>query len=385
MVRNASGRRFVFAALIGCLAMAVSGCGSTRPEESPTIRSLLPMEAIERRDPDVLPAGSTGYEDPDGVLNILALSGGGAYGAFGAGVLAGWTETGTRPEFDIVTGVSTGALISVFAFLGSDYDPQLSDLYTNVTNTDIFVDKGTVGFLDVSLYDNDPLKKQIEQVITPDIIEKIAAEHAKGRRLYVATTNLDSGDLVVWDMGDIASGGRTDPAQHFRKVLRASAAVPGFFPPEYIKPQRGVQLRQAHADGGVKSPVLLSDFLFRSGVDDARLYVVINDVLADHDPFAAVEASVASIAQKSISIMLRELLLEKIYRGYVRALNSDTAFFLTSIPPKADPHAGPLNFDPSFMRSLFDTGKARFSSQNPWDDHPPGLRSFDAMHEKSKK
>ena len=246
--------------LLFCAALAA--CVG-RPQESRQFRDINPMEAVQLNDNSLTPVAVQGYRDNDGSYNILALSSGGAFGAYGVGYLSGWTQSGTRPEFDIVTGVSTGALMSVFAFLGPQYDDLLKDLYLNVEAQDIFTKRGLAGLLNDALYDNSPLKKRIERYITPQILAAVAREHAKGRRLYIATTNLDAAELVVWDMGDIANGGRSDPLQHFQKVLRASAAVPGFFPPVYIKPQRGVQLRQAHVDGGVTSPVLITDFLFR--------------------------------------------------------------------------------------------------------------------------
>ncbi len=222
---------------------------ASRPDEGKTIRTVLPIEAI---DPS-LPTDAPVQRGRDNNHTILALSAGGADGAFGAGVLAGWTASGTRPSFDVVTGVSTGALLSVLTFLGPQYDDLAKELYTTQTNDHIFKSRGLNGLFSDSLYDNTPLKDQIEKYITVDLLAKVAAEDQKGRRLYVATTNLDAGQLVIWDMGEIALGGRSNPVQHFQKVLRASAAVPGFFQPVYIKPQRGVQLRQAHVDGGVKN------------------------------------------------------------------------------------------------------------------------------------
>ncbi|MCF6321121.1 MAG: patatin-like phospholipase family protein, partial [Rhizobiaceae bacterium] len=244
-----------------------------RPEEALAIRTITPMEAI---DPTIQVSKAPEYADEDGVHRVLAISSGGADGAYGAGVLVGWTQSGSRPQFDVVTGVSTGALMSVLAFLGPQYDGLLEKYYTAISNKDIFRKKGIGAAFSDSLYDYTPLKRQIEEVVTEKLLAEIAAEHAKGRRLYVATTNLDAGELVVWDMGDIANGGRSNPLQHFRKVLRASAAVPGFFPPVYIKPQRGIQLRQAHVDGGVKAPILVSDAMLITDEKKRELFMVIN-------------------------------------------------------------------------------------------------------------
>ncbi len=357
----------------------LSSCGVTRPAESEEIRSVLPSEAVSRFDPEATLVSDPDYVDPDGVLNILALSGGGAYGAYGVGVLSGWTESGTRPEFDVVTGVSTGALISVFAFLGEDYDELLRDLYTNTSNADIFVDKGVSGFLTESLYDYSPLKKQIESVITYDVLGRIADEHAKGRRLYVATTNLDSSELVIWDMGAIASGGRTDPMLHFNKVLRASAAVPVFFEPVYIKPQRGLQLRQAHVDGGLKAPVLVSDILFRSNAEKKRLHIIVNDSLLERSATKAIEPNIQSIAGKSVSTLLRTSIVQAVYRAYVRSVLYAADFALTYVPDELNDSVGSLDFDPVVMRALFDAGRKDGLKRDRWLSVPPNVGPIEVV------
>ena len=353
----------------------LSSCAAVRPEESELIRGTLPDEAIAAK--TATPVGEEGYDDPDDVLSILALSGGGAYGAYGVGVMTGWTETGLRPEFDVVTGVSTGALISVFAFLGEEYDSLLEELYTTVSNADIFIDKGVKGILSDSLFDYTPFKEQIERVVTEELLAKVAAEHAKGRRLYVATTNLDSAELVVWDMGDIASGGRTDPLLHFRKVLRASAAVPIFFEPVYIKPQRGIQLRQAHVDGGLKAAVLVNDFLFRSDTQKKRLYVVINDSLQESSASGAIEANIPSIAQKSLKTILRTNVVQAVHRAYVTSVQADAEFFLAYVPDRLNDSVGSLDFDPVVMQALFDAGREDALSGYGWKHLPPEVEPLD--------
>jgi len=359
------------------LIVTVCSCSVSRPEVTKDILALLPLEAVAQKNPEVTPLGGVEYDDPDGVLSILALSGGGAYGAYGVGVLSGWTENGDRPKFDVVTGVSTGALISVFAFLGEEYDALLRDLYTTTTNADIFIDRGVAGFLGDSLYDYAPLKRQIERVITQDIIDRVAEEHAKGRRLFVATTNLDSSELVVWDMGDIATGGRSDPLLHFQKVLRASTAVPVFFEPVYIKPQRGVQLRQAHVDGGLKAPGLVNDFLFRSDTKTKRLYVIVNDSLLESSASNPVEASIPSIAQKSLNTILRTSIVQSLYRAYVRTLVAKAEFYVAYVPDEFNDSVGSLDFDPVVMRSLFDAGRNDALSGVGWKLLPPGVEAIE--------
>ena len=369
--------RFTVLPVILMMTAMLVGCVS-RPAESVNYRDVLPQEAVklDHHQSNYTPPKYTGDKNTE---HILALSGGGAYGAYGVGFLEAWTKQGTRPEFDIVTGVSTGALMSVFAFLGPRYDGIMRDVYINTDERDIFTQRGVGGLLSDSLYDNTPLKKRIEKYVTPALLKEFADEHAKGRRLYVGTTNLAAGELIVWDMGKIASGGRSNPLQHFQKILRASAAVPGFFPPVYIKPQRGVQLRQAHVDGGVKAPILLNDFLFRSPVKKRKLYVIVNDNISQSDAYAAVDGSLASIARKTIATLTKELLIQTVYRGYVRAVRSGTEFYLAAVPKKLGANAQSLSFEKNFLRKLYRAGAEHGARENPWVRKPRDLRRYDEV------
>ncbi|MCB1461030.1 MAG: patatin-like phospholipase family protein [Nitratireductor sp.] len=363
------------------LLALVSACAE-RPEEAVATRTLLPMEAV---DPDaspeqVLTAQST-REDDDGIHTVLALSAGGADGAYGAGVLVGWTKSGTRPKFDVVTGVSTGALMAVLAFLGPDYDNELQRFYTTQSNESIFRKRGLDGLFGESLYDNGPLKEQIEEFVTDDVLRKIATEYAKGRRLYVATTNLDAGELVIWDMGEIANGGRSDDKQHFQKVLRASAAVPAYFAPVYIKPQRGIQLRQAHVDGGVKEPVLVSGFMFPPGKKTKKeLYMIINGNTVRENAAAPVKANLPDIAKKSIMEMMREIQTDTIYRDFVLARNVGASFHLTAIPDSIPMAQEGLNFNTARMNKLFQAGyTVGINGVGQWLNEPPHVSRYEKV------
>lgn len=360
------------------LVLTVSAC-TVRPKEAAAIRTLLPMEAVDVRTPADSIFAATSPAERDGVHTVLALSAGGADGAFGAGVLTGWTKNGSRPEFDVVTGVSTGALMAVLAFLGPEYDGMLESFYTKQTNSKIYRPAGT-GLLGESLYDNQPLKEQIEAFVTQDILDKIAAEDARGRRLYIATTNLDAGELVIWDMGDIANGGRTNSVQFFQKVLRASAAVPAYFPPVYIKPQRGIQLRQAHVDGGVKEPILVKGFMFPDRRIKKRLYMIINGNTTKLNASRPVENKVLPIAQKSIVEMMRQLQDDTLYRGYVLAENAGADFKVTQIPDTIPLTQESLNFNEKRMGRLYlaghEIGKAGLTA---WFDRPPGLERYEQI------
>jgi Patatin-like phospholipase len=164
--------------------------------------------------------------------SLLAISGGGDNGAFGAGLLVGWSESGARPSFKIVTGISTGALIAPLAFVGREYDPLVADMYTTIDQTDIFEKRPIVeGFLSDALADSTPLQHLLAKYVDARLVERIAEESRHGRALVVITTNLDAGVPVIWNIGAIAESGRPEAIGLIRKILLASASVPGFFPP----------------------------------------------------------------------------------------------------------------------------------------------------------
>ncbi len=206
---------------------------------------------------------------------ILALSGGGSYGAFTAGVLTGWSRTNTRPEFDVVTGVSTGALIAPLAFLGPDYDRLMRRFYTEVGQTDIFKRRywAAVPFA-ASVATSGPLHDILDYGITPEVVAAIAAEHRKGRRLYVATTRLDTRETVVWDVGAIAArpGGR----KMVIDVLLASCSVPGVFPPVAFRVDTDAgRATEWHVDGGTTAQVFVPPAVLEAAAPGADLYVMI--------------------------------------------------------------------------------------------------------------
>ena len=189
---------------------------------------------------------------------LLALSGGGDNGAFGAGVLCGWTQHGDRPRFKLVTGISTGALIAPFAFLGSEYDANLK-VYTMVTQEEIFRRKSLLTALwRESLADTRPLAALIAKYVDAPMLQAIAREHKKGRRLFIGTTQFDAQRLVIWNMGAIAASGHPEALQLFRQILLASASIPGFFPPQYFKVEAGGRrYEEMHVDGGTMAQVIL--------------------------------------------------------------------------------------------------------------------------------
>ena len=363
------------------LPLTLAACQVARPETASTIAAITPQEAVDVNSVDAGALDIVNTQLPPH-LKILSLSGGGVDGAWSAGVLNGWTEAGTRPQFDVVAGVSTGALVAVLAFLGPDYDPLLKRLYTDVREEDIFRRRGVTGLLGDSIFDNNPLKQMIERTVTPALVEQVAAEHRKGRRLYVATVNLDASEPVVWNMGALAAGergGRANKVQTFQKILRASAAIPVFFPPVYLKPKRGVQLRQAHVDGGIKVPVILSEFLFKRPARKRDLYVIVNGQLALEDVNAPIAANLKSIAGKTVASMTRQLMQQTLYRGYVRAQNTGTNFRLTAIPERVPPPADALTFEAGYLKRIYDLGRESVKQPDFWWRVPPTVKQFDRV------
>ena len=233
----------------------------------------------------------------------LAISGGGSDGAYGAGVLTGWSESGTRPEFAVVTGVSIGALIAPFAFLGSRYDEELHKNFTTIGAADIFEDRSTRD----SLFDYWPLKRIIEQRVTAKLLSEIAAEHGRGRRLLVVTTNLDSGRRVVWNMGAIAGHGEQG-LKLFRDILLASSSIPGFFSPVPIEVEaNGKKFHELHGDGTLTAPFFVVPETMLSAYSAARLpfsqiYVLVNSKLGPE--FKMPDRNLPGVLGRSIGVAL---------------------------------------------------------------------------------
>ena len=185
--------------------------------------------------------------------SMLAVSGGAANGAYGAGLLNGWSKSGTRPVFQIVTGISTGAIIAPYAFLGSSYDDRLKEFYTKYSTRNVF--RIRIPFTN-SFASTRLLERLIEKHFDAKLLKEVAAEYRKGRRLYVGTTNLDAQRLVIWDMGKIASIGDAKALMLFHKIILASASIPIAFPPVYLSVEANdKEYDEMHVDGGITKQV----------------------------------------------------------------------------------------------------------------------------------
>jgi hypothetical protein len=314
------------------------------------------------------------------VVNFLALSGGGSDGAFGAGVLGGWTASGKRPEFDLVTGVSTGALTAPFAFLGPRYDAALKEVFTQSTTKDIAIMQPVRGLLGGdALASNAPLAKVVAHYVDESFLQEVAAEHRKGRRLLIGTTNLDAERPVIWDMGAIAVSGSPESLELFRTVLLASAAIPAVFPPGFIKVSvDGATYDEMHVDGGATREVFLVPTQFMASKTDGRLgispirraYIIRNGHVAPE--YKPVKARTLSIAGRAVSSLIKSQGVGDLYELYVFAKRNGMDYNLAFIPGNFI-DTSTQAFDPVYMTKLYDLGYRMAEAGYPWQKTPPRM------------
>jgi predicted acylesterase/phospholipase RssA len=344
----------------------------------PRHEAALAQEFVQawKRERDHL--ASRGYRGSLPPTTFLALSGGGDNGAFGAGLLAGWTAAGNRPEFKLVTGISTGALIAPFAFLGSAYDEKLKVLYTDTSAKDILATRWYLAAVtNDAMADTQPLRALLRKHVDRAFLTAIADEYAKGRELWIATTNLDSRVRYIWNMTRIAASQHPSALDLFHSLMIASAAIPGAFPPVMIDVEvGGRRYQEMHVDGGAMAQV----FVYPIGLDfealavehDAQrvrtLYVIRNSRL---DPdWAQVERRTLSIAARAIASLIHTQGVGDLYRIFLTAQRDGLDFNLAYIPSTFNqPHT--QDFDPEYMRPLYALGYAMAASGYPWEKAPP--------------
>jgi hypothetical protein len=329
----------------------------------------------ERAQPGVIAAG--GRLPP---ANFLAISGGGDNGAFGAGLLIGWTERGDRPEFKLVTGVSTGALIAPFAFLGSSYDGVLRHIYTEVDQSSIFESRSLLtAVFNESLKDTTPLFGLISHYVDDQMLAAIASEYRKGRLLLIGTTDLDAQRPVIWNIGAIAASGRPGAVELLRKILLASAAIPAAFPPVLIDVEvAGKPYQEMHVDGGAIAQTFLYPPTLTAGVDlkrgplarERHAYVIRNGRL---DPeWSSTDRRVFSIAQRAVATMIHYSGQNDVFRLQTTTARDGVDFNLAyigrdfTVEHKDD-------FDPTFMRALFEYGRSQVRNGTAWKKSSPFL------------
>jgi predicted patatin/cPLA2 family phospholipase len=393
------------AALI-CLVLALSGCGVV------TAHMAVPEEQAARAEVTGFPAGIRYYGDeaPGNLayiierrigqykatneayfrehgdyppMSYLAVSGGGDNGAFGAGLLHGWSTTGKRPAFTIVTGVSTGALIAPFAFLGPEYDAQLKEVYTTLNTSNLFIAafstvwEGLTGGM--SLVDNTPLQKMIEEKITPEMFAKIAEEHRKGRRLLIGTTNLESQRSVIWDIGTLANSGQPGALALFHKIMLASTSIPGVFKPVFMDVTvDGKHYSEIHVDGGVTTQVFLyplqsvvdeKEIFDRNGIH-RRLYVLRNAKLGPE--YSKLVPRVINLSQRSIETLIKTQGIGDLFKLYAGAKRDGIEYNMVNVPQGFGAKPKEM-FDPEYMSQLFALGDEMGRTGIPWMQAPPNL------------
>jgi predicted acylesterase/phospholipase RssA len=306
-------------------------------------------------------------------FNILALSGGGADGAFGAGALIGLAQAGTRPVFAVVTGVSAGALIAPYAFLGPEWDQQLADAYTSGRAEHLLQPFGLGVVFGSSAYRGSPLKHLVEHYLTDALVQAVAREAASGRLLLVATTNVDTGETVIWDLGSIAMNGGQHAKALLRDVLVASASVPGLFPPVIIRVrERGRLFAEAHVDGTATTPFLVPASLAQQpgGLDASRptaVYVIVDGRLSEEQ--RPVELRFRAILSRSISVGLTHMMRTSLELT-ATSTEIQGAHFEYAAIPMAYGSVTPFDFRTSTMRALFQYGIDCAQSGRFWISSP---------------
>jgi hypothetical protein len=310
---------------------------------------------------------------------FLVLSGGGDNGAFGAGLLVGWRARGDRPQFDLVTGISTGALTAPFAFLGRDYDPAMKDLYTHTTPGDVFTKRSLLAAVsDDAMADTTPLRNMIARYVDQPMIQAVAREYGKGRLLLVATTNLDQGRPVIWNIGAIAESGHPQTRELIVKILLASAAIPGVFPPVMFDVQlNGKPHQEMHVDGGAMAQA----FLYPSSLNLRRLSQKVGTtrkriayIIRNGRPFKdeeTVKRQTLSIATQAIATMTASSGLNDTYRMYLTAKRDGVDFNLAAIGDDFT-MAYKEPFNKAYMQALFDYGYQKGLAGYRWRKTPFG-------------
>jgi hypothetical protein len=373
-----TGARLIRSLVLAC-SLALAACTSLprTPYTAADASSsrVLDIDGLRRYADE--PVTKLGFERDraTGSRTYLALSGGGADGAYGVGVLNGWSAAGTRPTFSVVSGVSTGGLIAPFAFLGSQYDDTLKELYTSGLAESLLSDPSIMRVLFSSgLFGNTRLRELVARYVGPEILAQVARESAKGRRLLVVTTDLDTQRTAIWDMGKIAAVGTPEALKLFRDVMAASASIPLVFPPIMIEAEgQGRRFQEMHVDGGVTAPVLtLPEALLLQGrlPGNAKMdiYILVNKKIERN--FELVANSTIDVASRSLSSITQSQTRSIIFSTYDFAQRNHLGFHLSYIERDypAPPSEG---FDTAYMRALYQYGYEKAAGGQAWTSRMP--------------
>lgn len=312
------------------------------------------------------------------VVQYLAISGGAGDGAYGAGILVGWTKRGDRPRFEVVTGVSAGAIIAPFAFLGPEYDHRLEEIWTKYQTQDLVTPQLLTGiFGGPALADSGPLKSLIDRYVDRPLLDAVAKEYRDGRLLLVGTTNIDAQRPVIWNMGEIASSSHPSALEMFRQVILASASIPGAFPPVRIRVRAGAKTREEmHVDGGTTRQVFIAPAQLSLRSFDShyakppvrRIYIIKNGKLTPE--YEKVAPSTLSISTRSLFTLTKNQAIGDINRIFAIAQRDGAEFRLTSIPSDFTQQAKEP-FDADYMRALYQYGQGVALAGVPWQSTPP--------------
>jgi hypothetical protein len=311
---------------------------------------------------------------------LLAVSGGGEDGAFGAGLLNGWTAAGNRPIFHLVTGVSTGALTAPFAFLGPEWDDALRSVYTDITIRDVAERRPIFAALtNDAMADTLPLSRTIARHLDARMLAAIAAGYRDGRLLMVATTNLDAQRPVIWNIGAIAASGHPGALTLVQRLLLASASIPGAFPPVMIDVTvDGAAHQEMHVDGGAVAQAFLYPGALGAGrreeiragrrVTPVDAYVIRNGRLEVEG--RPVPRRTVNIAGQAVATMLTASGVNDVSRMYLNTQRDGIDFHLAYIGEGfREPYNEP--FEPGYMRALYDYAYGLARRGYPWARRPP--------------
>jgi predicted patatin/cPLA2 family phospholipase len=379
------------AATVALAAVLLTACASveripyTQQEQELAIIPGIPDARVWADDPALARRNPITNIRPGDNPAILALSGGGADGAFGAGLLNGWTQRGDRPRFTIVTGASAGALIAPFAFLGPQYDSVLADVFSSGAFEGFLKFQGVRGLFGTSLFEAAPLRQLIAKHVTPDVIEAVAREYRAGRRLFIVSTQLDAQRTAIWDMGAIASSVDPRAPELFRQVIEASASIPGIFSPVLIDVEaQGKRFAEMHVDGGIISNVLVipeamllsNKPIAPSGVRP-RIYVILNSKLGPY--FDVVPANTVRIAVRAFETSVRANTRNTLLASYEFIRRRNWTLTLAAIDDSF-PSQASAGFDTAYMKGLFEFGVEQGRTGAAWrrgpgSDAPPPIRA----------
>ena len=361
-------------------------------DPDPVVMQQSLVNSFKEENKDDYPANALGIR----TYPVLAVSGAGANGAYGAGLIKGWSKEGSRPLFKIVTGVSSGSIIALYAFLGKEYDDQLEKFFTTMSTKDIMAQKNPISILfGNSLMSAAPLAKNISAIVDKKLMAKVAEEHKHGRRLFVGTVNLDAQEFVVWDMGTIACKGGPEALKLFRKVIMASMSLPMTFPPVHFKviSDSGKFYDEMHVDGATIRGVFYIDRLTKNmegaaklfGIDPSKyrpqIYILSNCLMSPNRQ--QVKNSMISISMRSVDTIVASANNGDTYRLYAFAKKRGLDFNLAYIPADFKPHPKDF-FDLGEMQRLFKRGYDDAVNGYKWHKTPSGYAEEEEGAEKTE-